>query len=156
MEKVKYPKAHEHFRAYLKNGSHRITPERFDVLDAALEYKGHFGADDLYVKMISAKRNVSRATIYNTLELLADCDLLAKRHFGDNKTRYESSFNRKNHDHLVCINCGEIIEFGNDKIQKIVDEVSEELGYEVEGYSFTIFGRCKDADNCDILKEKEN
>jgi Fur family ferric uptake transcriptional regulator len=92
--------------------------------------------------------NVSRATVYNTLELLAQCELLAKRNFGENKSRYESSFNRKNHDHLICINCGEIIEFSSPKIQKIVDELSEQLGFEEEGYSFNIFGKCKKGKDC--------
>ncbi len=145
---MKNTEAHETFKSYLKSEKHRVTPERFDVLDAALSYKGHFGADDLYVKMKSDKMNISRATIYNTLELLADCEILAKRHFGDNKTHYESSFNRKNHDHLICTSCGQINEFDNDKILQIVEEVSSKLGYKYTGYSFTIFGRCKDKDNC--------
>lgn len=145
---AKFPKAHEQFIEYLRGGNHRITPERFDVLDAALEFKGHFGADDLYVKMKNNGLNVSRATIYNTLELLASCELLAKRHFGDNKTHYESSFNRKNHDHLVCVNCGKIKEFYNEDVQNIVDKVCDELGFESSGYSFTIFGKCNNEDGC--------
>ncbi len=140
--------AHEKFKTFLKKGNHRITSERFEVLDFALDYKGHFGADDLYVAMKNKNSNISRATIYNTLELLAKCHLLAKRNFGDGKTRYESSFNRKNHDHLICITCGEIKEFTNPKIQEIVDEICEELGYEQVGYSFNIFGKCKDQENC--------
>ncbi len=97
---TQHHEAHEEFKKFLKLGKHRITPERFDVLDGALEYEGHFGADELYVKMMTEKKNVSRATIYNTLELLAQCDLLAKRNFGDNKTHYEASFDKKNHDHI--------------------------------------------------------
>jgi len=98
---LKHELAHEQFKNFLKKGKHRVTPERFEVLDYALAYKGHFGADDLYILMKTKKSNISRATIYNTLELLAKCDLLAKRNFGDGVTRFESSFNRKNHDHLL-------------------------------------------------------
>jgi len=145
-------KAHEQFKKYLKQEKHRITPERFEVLDFALDYNGHFGADDLYVQMKTKKSNVSRATIYNTLELLAKCKLLAKRNFGDGLTRYESSFNRKNHDHLICINCGEIIEFTSTKVQKIVDGMCKELGFENVGYSFNIFGKCKNGSSCKNLK----
>ncbi|MCP5063016.1 MAG: transcriptional repressor [Ignavibacteriae bacterium] len=146
--KLKKETAHEQFRKYLKQKKHRITSERFEVLDFALEYNGHFGADNLYVQMKTQKSNVSRATIYNTLELLANCELLAKRNFGDGLTRYESSFNRKNHDHLICINCGEIIEFTSTKVQKIVDEMCNELGFENAGYSFNIFGKCKNSTSC--------
>ena len=145
--------AHEQFKRFLKREKHRITPERFKVLDYALDYQGHFGADDLYVQMKTKKSNISRATIYNTLELLASCNLLAKRNFGDGVTRYESSFNRKNHDHLICTNCGNITEFRNTKIQEIVNEVCEDLGFESVGYSFNIFGKCKDSDSC---KYREN
>lgn len=98
------------------------------------------------------KSNVSRATIYNTLELLAKCDLLAKRNFGDGVTRFESSYNRKNHDHLICTNCGNITEFRKTKIQEIVNEVCEELGFESVGYSFNIFGKCKNVKSCKNLK----
>jgi len=145
---LKKQSAHEQFKKYLKRKKHRLTPERLEVLDYALDYIGHFGADDLYILMKTKKSNISRATIYNTLELLANCDLLAKRNFGDGITRYESSFNRKNHDHVICTNCGKIIEFRKNKIQEIVDEVCEELDFESTGYSFNIFGKCKDSDSC--------
>ena len=145
---MKNESAHEQFRKFLKREKHRITPERFEVLDYAISYKGHFGADDLYIQMKNQNSNVSRATIYNTLELLAKCDLLAKRNFGDGLTRFESSFNRKNHDHLICTNCGNITEFRNPKIQEIVSSVCKELGFESEGYSFNIFGKCKNSSSC--------
>lgn len=150
---LNHKKAHEHFTEYLKKEKNRITPERFQVLDAALDYEGHFGADDLYVKMKNENYQVSRATVYNTLELLANCELLAKRNFGENLTRYESKFGRKNHDHLICISCGKIREFSNPKIRQLVDEICDNMGYEFSGYSFNIFGKCTN-DNCPEHSEK--
>lgn len=144
--------AHEQFKNFLKRYRHRVTPERFEVLDYALEFNGHFGADDLYIKMKTSSSNISRATIYNTLELLAKCELLAKRNFGDGVTRFESSFNRKNHDHLICTNCGNITEFRSNKIQQIVEDICADLGFESEGYSFNIFGKCQKSDSCTKLK----
>jgi len=91
-------RAREEFKQFLKLEKHRVTPERFEVLNAALDYKGHFGADDLYVEMKTKKSNVSRATVYNTLELLAKCEIIAKRNFGDGKVNYEASFEKTNHD----------------------------------------------------------
>lgn len=152
MNEVKNKKAQEKFTKFLRKGKHRITPERFEVMEYALGYDGHFGADELYVEMKNQSSNVSRATIYNTLELLAQCEILAKRNFGDNKTRYESSFNRQNHDHLICTNCGEIKEFQDERIQEIVDEVAEKFGFEPTGYSFNIFGRCKNWQTCPHLQ----
>jgi Fur family ferric uptake transcriptional regulator len=150
---LKKETAHQKFKDFLKRGRHRITSERFEVLDFALEYKGHFGADDLYIQMKTKKSNISRATVYNTLDLLASCGLLAKRNFGDGKTSFESSYNRKNHDHLICVNCGEIKEFTSNKIQNIVDEIAHELGFEASGYSFNIFGKCKNSKTCSNLNK---
>jgi Fur family transcriptional regulator, ferric uptake regulator len=89
---VKNKQAEEIFRSFLKAGKNRITPERFEVLEAALEYDGHFNADDLYILMKNSNSRISRATVYKTLELLAQCELLSKRNFGDNINRFESSF----------------------------------------------------------------
>jgi len=141
--------AHDQFKRYLKRGKHRITPERFEVLDFAIEHPGHFGADELYITMKNNNSSVSRATVYNTLELLANCKLLIKRNFGDNKTHYESNFMRKRHDHIICTNCGKIMEFSSENIQKEVDDICTKLGLENNGYSFNIFGRCKDQKNCE-------
>jgi Fur family ferric uptake transcriptional regulator len=151
---LKNQQASDIFRNFLKNEKNRITPERFEVLDAALEYNGHFGADDLYILMKNHKSRVSRATVYKTLELLVQCDLLSKRNFGDNMTRYESSYKRQNHDHLICMDCGRIVEFINTKIKDLPEEISTELGFDVTSYSFNIFARCKNIKNCKYYKNR--
>jgi Fur family ferric uptake transcriptional regulator len=122
-------------------------------MDAALEYDGHFGADELYILMKNQHSRVSRATVYKTLELLVQCDLISKRNFGDNMTRYESSYKRQNHDHLICMDCGRIVEFINRKVKELPLEISEELGFEVESYSFNIFARCKNVKTCKYYKQ---
>lgn len=145
---MKYPKASEIFTDFLKSGKNRITPERFEVMDAALDYDGHFGADDLYIVMKNLDSRVSRATVYKTLELLVQCELLSKRHFGENITRYESNFKKQSHDHLICMDCGRIVEFTDQKIKKLPDEIADELGFDVSSYSFNIFARCKNPKSC--------
>ena len=146
---MKQEKAHEVFKEYLRREKHRVTPERFEVLDAAIGFTGHFGADDLYVEMKNQRSNVSRATVYNTLELLTVCDLLSKRNFGYNKTRYETKIGRKQHDHIVCTKCGKIKEFSNPEIKGMVEKICEELDFDFSGYSFNIFGKCRDAEKCE-------
>lgn len=145
---MKNEKAAEIFRSFLKRGKYRITPERFEVLDAALDHSGHFGADDLFIQLKNLKSKVSRATVYNTLELLAHCDLLSKRNFGDNLNRFESNFKRQTHDHLICIECGKIVEFTDPRIRDIPKEISEKFGFEMSSYSFNIFARCKNQKEC--------
>lgn len=145
---MKNDKATEQFRDFLKRGKNRITPERFEVLDAALDYSGHFGADDLFIQLKNLNSKVSRATVYNTLELLAQCELLSKRNFGDNINRYESNYKKQTHDHLICVDCGKIIEFSDARLNKLPLEISEKLGYEIDSYSFNIFARCKNKKDC--------
>jgi Fur family transcriptional regulator, ferric uptake regulator len=146
--------AEEIFRSFLKTGKNRITPERFEVMDAALEYNGHFGADDLYVLMKNQKSRVSRATVYNTLELLVQCGLLSKRNFGENITRFENNYRRQVHDHLICVDCGRIVEFSNPSLLRIAEKTGEELGFDFSSYSFNIFARCKEGKDCKFHKEK--
>jgi len=148
----KLNEAHEEFKKFLKEGNHRITPERFEVLDYALNYEGHFGADELFLEMKNHDSNVSRATVYNTLELLASCDLLSKRNFGENKARYEAKYGRKSHDHLICTNCGAIKEFMEPEIEKLVDQISKKIGFEPTGHAFNIFGKCTNK-NCKNNKD---
>lgn len=150
---MKNQQAADIFRDFLKSGKNRITPERFEVMESAIEYEGHFGADDLFILMKTQKSRVSRATVYNTLELLVQCNLLIKRNFGDNLTRYESNFKKQRHDHLICIDCGKIVEFINPEIKKLPEEICNELGYTVESYSFNIFARCKNAKSCKYYLE---
>jgi Fur family ferric uptake transcriptional regulator len=146
--------AAEILREFLKQVKNRITPERFEVMDSALDYEGHFGADDLYIIMKNNKSRVSRATVYKTLEILVQCDLLSKRNFGDNMTRYESSFKRQSHDHLICMDCGRIVEFSNTLFEKIPQQLCSELGFQFSTYSFNIFARCKNIKTCKYFKNK--
>ena len=149
---MKHPQATEIFREFLKSEKNRITPERFEVMDSAIDYEGHFGADDLYILMKNQNAHVSRATVYKTLELLVQCDLISKRNFGDNLTRYESNFKKQSHDHLICMDCGRIVEFTDSKIKDLPEQICENLGFDVENYSFNIFARCKDPKTCKYHK----
>ncbi len=151
--KLKHPQATEIFREFLKSEKNRITPERFEVMDSALDFEGHFGADDLYVLMKNQNSSVSRATVYKTLEILVQCDLVIKRNFGDNLTRYESNFKKQSHDHLICMDCGRIVEFTDASIKELPQKISDELGFDVDSYSFNIFARCKDTKNCKYYKK---
>ncbi len=151
---MNHPQASQIFTEFLKREKNRITPERFEVLDAALDYNGHFGADDLFILMKNQKSSVSRATVYKTVELLVQCDLLSKRNFGDNMTRYESSFKKQVHDHLICMDCGRIVEFTNPKLKNLPDEIAENLGFDVESHSFNIFARCKNIKTCKFYKNR--
>ncbi len=134
--------AKENFTTYLKAGNYRITPERFVILGAVMNFDGHFDADELFFQMKTGGQKVSRATVYNTLDLLQDCGLISKYRFGENHSRYEKAFGRPHHHHLICLSCGDIIEFVNDRIEKIQKEVSEANKFKVQTSTLQIFGIC--------------
>lgn len=134
--------ARENFTEYLKSGNYRITPERFVILDAVMNFDGHFDADELFFQVKSGGQKVSRATVYNTLDLLQDCGLISKYRFGENHSRYEKAFGRPHHHRLICLECGDIIEFVHDKIEKVQKEVSKANNFKVQTTTLQIFGIC--------------
>ncbi len=134
--------AKELFTKHLKSGEYRITPERFLILDVILKKDGHFDADELYIQMKSEGAKISRATVYNTLSLLLDCGLVSKYHFGENHSRYEKTVGRPRHDHLICLECGDIIEFENEKLIKLQDEVCKKNNFKAQSSTLQIFGVC--------------
>ena len=135
--------AHAILTKHLKqNGKQRATPERFAVLDAVLQSQGHFDAEGLYYRMITKGIKVSKATVYNTLDLLQNCGLVSKYRFAENTSRYEKAFGRPHHHHLICLHCGDIIEFVNDRLEKIQDEVCNDKNFTVQSSTLQIFGTC--------------
>lgn len=142
---MNYSESAEIFRNFLKKGNYRITPERFIVLQYALDTDTHFSADELFLKM---KSEVSRATVYNTLDILVECNILTLRNFGDNLKRYESTTAKDSHDHLICLDCGRIIEFNTDSISNLQKDICEQNDFEPSNYSFNIYARCKHKDSC--------
>lgn len=135
--------AHEILTKHLKSGSkQRATPERFAILDEVLRTQGHFDAESLYYRLITGGVKVSKATVYNTLELLQSCGLVSKYRFAENTSRYEKAFGRPHHHHLICLECGDIIEFVSNKLERIQNEVCNEKDFKAQSTTLQIFGSC--------------
>lgn len=109
----------EVFSDYLKEHKLRRTPERLAVLQEIYARNDHFEADTLYNELLDKKTNISRATVYNTLDLLVSCELVRKHQFGKSHALYEKSHSYRQHDHLICAECGKVIEFCDPRIQQI-------------------------------------
>ncbi len=139
--------ARQKFEDYLREENYRVTPERFEVLDAVMGTTGHFDADELFLTLKKSGSKVSRATVYNTLDILEECELVFKTRLKDHGSRYEKAFGRSHHDHLVCVKCGKIVEFVDDGIEQAQQAIAKKFKFSLISHSHQIFGLCPDCKN---------
>ncbi len=135
------------FESFLKARQQRQTPERFAILEEVYRAEDHFDADELYLKLRESGVRVSRATVYNTLDLLIECELVRRHQFGDKHAKYEAAFSYGQHDHLICEDCNQLFEFCDPRIHGIQEMVAEIFQFDVVRHSLNLYGHCK-RENC--------
>lgn len=143
------------FTDYLNQHKHRKTPERYAILEHIYSSKGHFDMDSLYNSMKRDNFRVSRATLYNTIELLLDCGLVVKHQFGANVSQYERAYGNENHDHLICLSCGEVKEHKNGNLFT-PNQQKKLQRFKISYYSMYIYGICNKCMKAKKTEQKVN
>lgn len=131
------------FSQYLEKKGQRKTPERFAILEEIYSQSDHFDVDALFLMMQNKKYQVSRATLYNTIELLLECNLVIKHQFGGNIARFEKAFECLQHDHLICSICGSVTEFCDPRMREIQNMAAELMEFEITSHALYFYGVCK-------------
>ena len=122
----------------------KSTRQRDVIVDEFLRSRGHVSIEELLARVRRRHPRVGYVTVYRTLRLLAAADLAVPRHFGDGQTRFEvaDQVTRRHHDHLICTDCGLIIEFEQPAIERLQEEVARRLGFVVESHKLELYARC--------------
>lgn len=133
----------EKFREFLEIRGEKLTEPRRILIRHIFDSHKHFDADELVADLREAGRRVSRSTVYRTLRLLVEAGLLRELRL-TNRSAYEHDYGYPSHDHLHCTECNKVVEFRNEAIQKLRDQISLDHGFRPTGYRFIIEGTCHD------------
>ena len=132
------------FEAYLRSKKLKLTGERMEILGTIFQKGSHFDAEELHADLKRLGRDISRATVYRTLDLLVQCGLVRKSSLGSTHANYEAAHENEHHDHLICLNCNHVIEFFRPDLETLQEAICREQNFKPLHHSLQIFGLCLD------------
>ena len=139
-----FAKEKEIFLEHIQKAGLRRTTQRDLIMEIFLRTEEHLTSEDLYWLVQKEDATVGHTTVYRTLKLLTEAGLAREVRFGDNKTYYEHHYNHEHHDHMICTECGCVIEFFSPDIEALQDEMAEKFGFQPTHHSLRLWGICSD------------
>ncbi len=136
----------EELSSYLAERKLRKTPERFAILEQIYSLDEHFDVETLYGLMINTGYRVSRATVYNTIDLLVECRLIIRHQFGTNMAHYEKAYNSECHHHLICTVCNSVTEVKDEELNHII-QAKRYNKFNLTNYNLYMYGQCQKCAN---------
>jgi Fur family ferric uptake transcriptional regulator len=132
------------FLEHIQKAGLRKTAQRDLILEKFLRTEDHLTSEDLYWLVQKQDSSIGHITVYRTLKLLTEAGLAREVRFGDNKTYYEHHFNHEHHDHMICTECGKVIEFVSDEIETLQDQMADKFGFRLSHHSLRMWGTCSE------------
>ena len=129
---------------HLQRAGLRRTSQRDLILETFLRTEDHLTSEDLYRLVKRLDPNLGHTTVYRTLKLLTEAGLAREVRFGDNKTYYEHHFKHEHHDHMICTDCGRVIEFYSPEIESLQDQMADNFGFRPTHHSLRMWGICRE------------
>jgi Fur family ferric uptake transcriptional regulator len=142
MPEATFDEALSIFEDFLRSKGLRMTDQRRTMVRAALVETGHFTAEDLHAHLVGDGEPVSLATVYRALSLLEEAAIVEGHDFADGQRRFEPMLRRPHHDHIVCRDCGAVVEFENPEIESLQDRVARDHGFRIEGHVHNLYVSC--------------
>lgn len=142
----------ETFSNYLKKKGLKITNQRMLVAEKIFSLHTHFTAESLQEELKNRRDEISKATIYRILSIMVEAGLLKEHNFGKDYKYYEHIIGHEHHDHIICVECGRIVEFVNEKIEELQKKAAQENGFTITGHDLNIYGVCDNPKVCEHNK----
>ncbi len=138
----------------MSRGGLKATKQREEIFRIFLTSPGHRSLSEIYAKVTKVKPKIGFTTVYRTMRLFTRLGLAAQRKFADGETRYEPVSRGEHHDHLICLNCGKIVEFEDESLEALQEGVAQHYRFEISHHRMELYGRCADCSRKKTSRKK--
>ncbi len=143
------------FAEFIQRRGLKTTRQRNTIVATFFRMRGHVSVEELLKEVKKVNPRIGYATVYRTLHLLVESKLVEERRFGDGLARYEGHSDVEHHDHMICLECGEIFEFFNPRLEALQEKLAEENNFKIFRHRLELYGACKDSQACTNRKRKQ-